>query len=97
MTLSYTLHANVEIEVDREDLQTEFDEYRAEHPDWSDEQILRHMYICHYDGIDLTDEIDFWDFEPDIDQTEDDFVSMVQEELNLPTYPEDAEGQLHLF
>ena len=98
MTLTYSINEEFNVELDGEQLREDYDFYRENYPQLDDTDILKNIYtdyMCQdingdilYDSLTITGTLDL---------TEDQFIALAREELELQSYPEDADGQLHLF
>lgn len=105
MTLTYSINEEFTVELDGERLREDYDFYRENYPDLEDDEILKNIYndyMCQdidasitaggILGYDIQDTL-----AATLDLTEDQFIALAREELDLQRYPEDADGQLHLF
>ena len=103
MTLTYSINEEFTVELDGEQLREDYDYYREIYPDLNDTKILKNIYndnICQdingmmtgLCGFNFDDTLN-----ATLDLTEDQFIALAREELDLESYPEDADGQLHLF
>lgn len=101
MTLTYSINEEFTIELDGEKLREDYDFYRDNYPDLEDTDILKNIYndyMCKdIDGCIYVLDYDLGTLTATLNLTEDHFIALAREELDLPTYPEDADGQLHLF
>lgn len=99
MTLTYSINEEFTVELDGEQLRDDYEFYRERYPNLEDDEILSNIYsdyLCH-DIHDVDINYDSLDITATLDLTEDQFIALAREELNLPRHPEDADGQLHLF
>lgn len=99
MTLTYSINEEFTVELDGDQLRDDYGFYREHYPNLEDDEILKNIYndyMCH-DIHDVDINYDSLDITATLDLTEDQFIALAREELDLESYPEDADGQLHLF